>query len=145
MSAELVRSIKGLEGLNYSQIAEWFNFALMIDNPDPQSQVPDPVTIPELLTLTSPERAVTLTAIPMYRDAIKSYNTGAFEDALAYINVLHQSKTITDEEYRAVIKELSKTIPNPYYQEQVASSPRYLEYGFTSPITAEQVQGWFNA
>jgi hypothetical protein len=116
----------------------------MVDNPVPVGQVPDPVTIPKLLALTTPERAIALTAIPMYRDAVKAYNTGALEDALAYINVLHDSKTITDEEYGSVIKELSKTIPNPYYQEQLAGSPRYLEYGFTSPITAEQVQGWFN-
>jgi hypothetical protein len=144
MSAEIVRGIKELEGLDYSQIAEWFNFAQMADNPEPQGTIPDPVTIPELLALTTPERALALSAIPMYESAVAAYNSGSLRDAKAYIDVLHGAKTITDEEYEAVLTELGKTMPDPDYQEQVAGSPRYLEYGFATPITPEMVQRWLN-
>jgi hypothetical protein len=144
MSAELVRGIKELDGLNYSEIAEWFNFTPLIDNPLPEGTVPDPVTIPELLGLTTPERAIQLMGIPAYRDAVNAYNTGAFADALAYINVMHDAKVITDSEYAAVLTELGKTMPDPNYQKQVTGSPRYLDYGFMSSVTAEQVQGWLN-
>jgi hypothetical protein len=144
MSAELVASISELKGKNYAEIAEWFNFAPMVDNPEPQGTIPDPVTIPELLSLTTPVRAIELMAIPAYRDAVNAYNTGAFADALAYINVMHEANVISAQEYTAVLTELSKTMPDPNYQEQVPGSPRYLEYGFIAPITPEMVQGWLN-
>jgi len=144
MSAELVRSIKELEGLDYSEIAEWFNFQPMVDNPKPRGTVPDPVTIPELLSLTTPERAIQLMGVPAYRDAVNAYNTGNFTDALAYIDVMHGASVITDSEYTAILSELAKTMPDPDYQEKILGTPRYLKYGFTAPITPAQVQGWLN-
>ena len=144
MSAELVYSIPELDGLTYSRIAEWFNFRPLIDNPEPQGTVPDPVTIPELLSLTTPERAIELMGVPAYRDAVNAYNTGNFTDALAYINVMHGAGVITDSERQSVLTELSKTMPNPNYQPQISGEPRYLDYGFSAPITPEMVQGWFN-
>ena len=144
MRAELVRSIQELDGLTYSQIAEWFNFQPLIDNPEPQGTIPDPVTIPELLSLTTPERAIELMGVPAYRDAVNAYNTGNFTDALAYINVMHDAAVITAQEYEAVLTELSKTMPDPNYQPQILGEPRYLDYGFNAPITPEMVQGWLN-
>ena len=144
MSAELVRSIKDLEWLDYSQIAEWFNFQPLVDNPEPRGTVPDPVTIPELLTLTTPERAVELMELSIYKEALAAYNSGNERDALAFINTMHDANLITTQEYKAILTELSKTIPDPNYPPQILGNPRYLEYGFTAPITPSQVQGWLN-
>jgi hypothetical protein len=144
MSAELVHSIKELEGLDYSEIAEWFNFQPLIDNPEPRGTVPDPVTIPELLALTTPERVVELMELSIYKEALAAYNSGNKVDALAFINTMNEAGVITPSEYEAILSELAKTMPDPNYQEQVLGNPRYLEYGFTAPITPSQVQGWVN-
>lgn len=144
MSIEIVTSIVDLNGLGYAQIAEWFNFVPLVPNPEPQGVVPDAVTIPELMALTTPERMLEISAVPMYQSAIDAYRSGAVVDALAYINVLHGAKVLTDAEYKSIIAELSKTIPDPNYQAYVPGSPRYVSYGLQGPITPEQVQGWFN-
>jgi hypothetical protein len=57
---------------------------------------------------------------------------------------MSEAGVITPSEYDAILTELAKTMPEPDYQEQVLGNPRYLEYGFTAPITPSQVQGWLN-
>jgi len=145
MSKQLIESIPELHGLNYLQIAQWFNFQPLVENHEPQKEVPVKMTIPRLLRLTSAKRVMELTAIPMYSMAKEAYLAGNLEDALAYLGVLHESGTITSKEHGDIIKELQKTEPDPDYQKEIPGPARYVSYDLVGPISAEMVQDWLQS
>jgi hypothetical protein len=109
------------------------NFRISVPNPTPQGTIPDPVTIPELLDLTTPERIVELMELSIYKEALFAYNSGNERDALAFINKMHEAGVITPAEYEAILAELSKTIPDPDWEPQVMLSlAEQAGHGFVS-------------
>ena len=135
---------------DYGAIAAWFNHTPLIPNPATQGDVPKPVAsqyelfaIALLDPATEAQNQVALEKIAgtIQIGNILSGHTGISNAGnLPGLVDLAETFGMASATVQALRDRLAETIPDPNYQPQIPSEPRWQTLGLTAPVSNVAVQ-----
>lgn len=126
---------------DYTQLADVLNQKPLIDNPEPQSDIYQPVTILELFQAVTSAEGLNIYQAGIKPDIDHAVETKARNNLLALLEIAKQ--LISEESATNIENLMARTIPDPSYQSQILGRS-IAEVGGYFPVTNSDIQAALN-
>lgn len=121
----LLEQIAKFPTLSARELTAKLNDKVLVDNPEPQQQVPQLFTMEEIQECCTPEEKLSIYKIPNFVSDVR--NACANKNLFGlYVLLTIISNEISTESYAKLQNLLKRTIPDPTYESKLLKSPAEL-------------------
>lgn len=126
--------------LSARELTGKLNEKTLVDNPEPQQQIPLLPTLEEALGIVTPEEQFAIAETWTYDRLLSSINQQRWDLAAANLEILKNGGLLSEDSYKKLIALLQQTQPDPNYQAQVWLSKAELAgYGIVLVNEVEEL------
>ena len=135
----LLTQIKKFPELSARELTSKLNDKVLVDNPEPQQQIPLLPTLQEVLAVVTPQEAFQISETRTYDRILEAFNRQDTSTVITYLGVL-KNGILSEDSHDKLITLLQRTIPDPNYQTQINLSAAELAgYGFILVSEVEEL------
>ena len=109
--------------LSARELASYLNDKVLVDNPQPQQQIPIVPTLEEALTIVTDEEVFEVGETEAYKRIINALEVGNVGWIVGNLTTLKRGGKLSQASFDAIMALFERTEPDPNYQEQVLISP----------------------
>ena len=126
--------------LSARELTGKLNEKTLVDNPEPQQQIPLLPTLEEVLAIVTPQEQFAIAETWTYDRLLSSINQQRWDLAAANLEILKNGGLLSEDSYKKLIALLQQTQPDPNYQAQVWLSKAELAgYGIVLVNEVEEL------
>jgi hypothetical protein len=122
----LLNQISQFPELSARELASKLNDKVLVDNPQPQQQVPFITTLEEALAIVKDDEVLAIAESPVYDKILDALNQNRFDWIVNNLTTLKRGGKLSQESYDAILALLQRTELDPDYQSQILISPAEL-------------------
>jgi hypothetical protein len=122
----LLNQIAQFPELSARELASYLNDKVLVDNPQPQQQVPVITTLEEVSAKVTDTEVFAIGETEAYKRILDAINQNRPDWIVGNLTTLKRGGKLSQESYDAILVLLQRTKPDPNYQEQILISPAEL-------------------
>ena len=122
----LLNQIAQFPELSARELASYLNDKVLVDNPQPQQQVPVITTLEEALAIVKDNEVLAIAESPVYDKILDAINQNRPDWIFGNLTTLKRGGKLSQESYDAILVLLQRTDLDPNYQKQILISPAEL-------------------
>ena len=136
----LLNQIAQFPELSARELTSKLNDKVLVNNPEPQQQIPLFPTLEEVLAVVTLHEAFNISETRTYDRILEAFNRQDTSTVITYLGVLKNGGLLSEDSYKKLIALLQKTQPDPNYQAQVSLSKAELAgYGIVLVNEVEEL------
>ena len=132
----LLNQIAQFPELSARELASKLNDKVLVDNPQPQQQVPVITTLEEVSDKVTDTEVFAIGETEAYKRILDAINQNRLDWIIANLITLRRGGKLSQESYDAILALLQRTELDPDYQSQILISPAELA-GFGVILVSE--------
>jgi hypothetical protein len=122
----LLNQITQFPELSARELASKLNDKVLVDNPQPQQQVPAITTLEEVSDKVTDTEVFEIGETEAYKRILDALNQNRPDWIVGNLTTLKRGGKLSQESYDAILVLLQRTDSDPNYQEQILISPAEL-------------------
>ena len=122
----LLTQIAQFPELSARELASKLNDKVLVDNPEPQQQIPLQPTLEEVLAIVKEEEKFPISETKTYGRILEAISQGRIDWIVVGLATLKAGKLLSEDSYNKLVALLQQTQPDPNYQAQVSLSAAEL-------------------
>ena len=122
----LLNQIKEFPTLSARELVSYLNDKVLIDNPQPQQQVPVASTLEEVSAIATDTEVLAIAESPVYDRILNAINQKRLDWIVGNLTTLKRGGKLSQASFDAILVLLQKTELDPSYQAQILMSPAEL-------------------
>ena len=136
----LLSQIKKFPELSARELTSKLNDKTLVDNPQPQQQVPISRTLEEVCNVITDSEVFEIGETQAYKRILDAVNQNRPDWIIGNLTTLKRGGKLNQQSYDAILALLQRTQPDPNYQAQILISPAELAgYGVISVSDVEEL------
>ena len=122
----LLNQITQFPELSARELASYLNDKVLVDNPQPQQQVPVITTLEEVSAKVTDTEVFAISETEAYKRILDAINQNRSDWIVNNLTTLKRGGKLSQESYDAILALLQRTELDPNYQSQILISPAEL-------------------
>ncbi len=122
----LLNQIELFPELSARELTGKLNDKVLVDNPQPQQQVPVITTLEEVSSKVTDSEVLAIAESPIYGRILDAINQNKLDWIIGNLTVLRRGGKLSEVSFNAILVLLQRTKLDPNYQAQVWLSPAEL-------------------
>jgi hypothetical protein len=140
----LLTQIAQFPELSARELASKLNDKVVINNPEPQRQIPLYPTLEEVSALLDDSEVLQIAESPVYGKILDAIQQNRPDWVINNLNVLRRGGKLSQTSFDAILALLQRTQPDPDYQNEIYLSPAELA-GFGVVLVNEIEELYINS
>lgn len=136
----LLTQIAQFPTLSARELTGKLNEKMLVDNPEPQQQIPLQPTLEEVLAIVKEEEEFPISETKTYDRILEAISQGRIDWVASGLSTLKAGKLLSEDSYNKLIELLQQTQPDPNYQAQInLSAVELAGYGIVLVNEVEEL------
>ena len=122
----LLNQIAQFPELSFRELTSYLNDKVLVDNPQPQQQVPVITTLEEALAIVKDNEVFEIGETEAYKRILDAINQNRLDWIIANLTTLRRGGKLSEVSFDAILVLLQRTELDPDYRSQILISPAEL-------------------